>query len=144
LQQANKTIIESIREFILTCPFLQDWRVNVDYIGVDMSYSVYPLPCQPILSKYVDGGKKKQFQFAFMSKEEYDEDARINIENSGFYQLFDEWMEEQADTGNLPELANEKQHATGIETLNSGYLFDAENQLALYRIECRLLYEQEA
>ena len=142
--QQGISIIESIRAFILTCPFLAGWRVNVDYIGVDMNYSVDPLPCTPVLASYVDGGKKKQFQFAFMSKEEYDEDARINIENSGFYQQFEEWMEQQADAGIFPELSNPKQAATGIETLNSGYLFDAENQNALYRIECRLLYEQEA
>ena len=29
-------LIDSIRKFILTCPFLQDGRVNVDYIGEDM------------------------------------------------------------------------------------------------------------
>lgn len=34
--------------------------------------------------------------------------------------------------------------ATAIETLNSGYLYDAEANLATYRIECRLIYEQEA
>lgn len=142
--QQGISIIESIRAFILTCPFLADWRVNVDYIGVDMSYSVDPLPCMPTLARCVDGGRKKQFQFAFMSKEEYDEDARINIENSGFYQWFEEWMEQRADAGIFPELSNPKQTVTGIETLNSGYLFDAENKMALYRIECRLLYEQEA
>ncbi len=118
--------------------------MNVDYIGVDMSYSIDPLPCAPTLSMYVDGARKKQFQFALMSREAYDEDARINIENSGFYQQFEEWLEQQGEAGSLPELAGAKQNATGIETLNSGYLFDAENKLALYRIECRLLYEQEA
>lgn len=143
MRQGN-SIIEAVRAFILTCPFLQEWRVNVDYIGVDMSYSIDPLPCTPTLSKYVDGGRKKQFQFALMSMEAYDEDARINIENSGFYQQFEEWLEQQGEAGMLPELASQKQNATGIETLNSGYLFDAENKLALYRIECRLLYEQEA
>ncbi len=143
MRQGN-SIIEAVRAFILTCPFLQEWRVNVDYIGVDMSYSIDPLPCTPTLSKYVDGARKKQFQFALMSMEAYDEDARINIENSGFYQQFEEWLEQQGEAGTLPELASAKQNATGIETLNSGYLFDAENKLALYRIECRLLYEQEA
>lgn len=143
MRQGN-SIIEAVRAFILTCPFLQEWRVNVDYIGVDMSYSIDPLPCTPTLSKYVDGARKKQFQFALMSMEAYDEDARINIENSGFYQQFEEWLEQQGEAGRLPKLASAKQNATGIETLNSGYLFDAENKLALYRIECRLLYEQEA
>lgn len=142
--QEGKSIIESIRAFILTCPFLDERRVNVDYIGVSMSYSVDPIPCTPVLSSYVDGGKKKQFQFSFNSKEEYDEDARVNIENSGFYQRFEEWLEQKTEHEELPELSNEKQTATAIETLNSGYLYDAEGKLALYHIECRLLYEQEA
>lgn len=87
-------LIDSIRNFIITCPFLEDWRVNVDYLGTDMEYSIDILPCDPILQKYTDGGAKKQFQFAFTSREEYDTDVRINIENSGFFQMFDEWLEE--------------------------------------------------
>lgn len=83
---AESSIIESIRTFFLTCPFLHDGRVNVDYLGEEMSYSIDPLPCDPVVQKYVDGGKKKQYQFAICSKEVYDEDARVNIENSGFYQ----------------------------------------------------------
>lgn len=78
-------LIDSVRSYILTCPFLSDGRVNVDYIGTDMGYSVDPLPCDPIIQRYMDGGSKKQFQFAFTSQEEYDQDARINIENSGFF-----------------------------------------------------------
>ena len=28
--------------------------------------------------RYTDGGSKRQFQFAFSSRQEYDQDARIN------------------------------------------------------------------
>lgn len=59
MQEAN--IIDSIRTFILTCPFLDDYRVNVDHLSEDMSYSVDPLPCDPVLQKYVDGGKRNSF-----------------------------------------------------------------------------------
>lgn len=135
-------IIDSIREFILTCPFLGNWRVNVDYLGTGMEYSIDPLPCDPIVQRYVDGGAKKQFQFAFTSQEEYDQDSRINIENSGFFQAFDEWLEEQTFAGNLPELEGRKIPVL-IETLNSGYLYDINGVNAKYRIECRLIYVQE-
>ncbi len=135
-------LIEYIRELVLSCPFLADWRVNVDYLSEEMEYSIDPLPCDPIIQRYVDGGAKKQFQFAFTSKEAYDEDARINIENSGFYQKFEEWLEEQTNGGLLPDMSGRKQ-PYAVETLNSGYLYDAEGKLALYRIECRLLYVQE-
>lgn len=135
-------LIDAIRTYILTCPLLNDGRVNVDYIGTEMGYSIDPLPCDPIIQRYTDGGAKKQFQFAFTSQEEYDQDARINIENSGFFQLFAEWLEEQNFTGKLPELGEGK-IPVAIETLNSGYLYDMNGVNAKYRIECRLIYVQE-
>ena len=49
-------LINSIRSFILTCPFLEGGRVNVDYIGEGMEYSIDPLPCDPIIQRYTDGG----------------------------------------------------------------------------------------
>lgn len=135
-------LIDSVRSYILTCPFLSGGRVNVDYIGTDMGYSVDPLPCDPIIQRYTDGGAKKQFQFAFTSQEEYDQDARINIENSGFFQSFEEWLEQQSFNDNLPKL-EEKKNPISIETLNSGYLYDINEEKAKYRIECRLIYTQE-
>lgn len=142
MQETEISLIEYIRAFILDCPFLADWRVNVDYLSEKMEYSIDPLPCDPIIQKYMDGGSKKQYQFAFTSKQEYDEDARINIENSGFYQRFEEWLQDQVEKNNLPEMTGKKQPYS-VETLNSGYLYDAEGKRAMYRIECRLLYVQE-
>lgn len=135
-------LIKNIRDFILTCPFLEDWRVNVDYVGADMQYSIDPLPCDPIIQKYTDGGAKKQFQFAFTSEEEYDQDTRINIENSGFYQAFEEWLEEKTYKEEFPDLG-ERKIPVKLETLNSGYLYDVNGDKARYRIECRLIYVQE-
>lgn len=135
-------LIDSVRSYILACPFLSDGRVNVDYIGTEMGYSVDPLPCDPIIQRYMDGGAKKQFQFAFTSQEEYDQDARINIENSGFFQSFEEWLEQQSFNDNLPKLG-EKKSPISIETLSSGYLYDINEEKAKYRIECRLIYSQE-
>lgn len=135
-------LIDSIRTFISSCPFMQDWRVNVDYLGDAMEYSIDPLPCDPIIQRYTDGGAKKQYQFAFTSKEEYDQDARINIENSGFYEQFAEWLESRSFAGELPDLETEKSPVR-IETMNSGYLYDVDGENARYRIECRLIYTQE-
>ena len=133
----SKTI-DSIRETILTCPFLNGSCVNIDYVGAEMSYSIDPLPCDPVIKKYIDGGSQRQYQFSFTSKEEYDEDARVNIENSGFCEEFEYWLDKQ-----LPELSEGKRPVK-FETLNKGYLYDIDGNKAKYRIECRLIYEQEA
>lgn len=135
-------IIASIREHIMKCPLMENERVNVDYVGTDMSYSIDPLPCDPVLRRYTDGGAKKQFQFALTSNEAYDEDARVNIENSGFYEAFEDWLEKQNLKDDLPELPEGKT-AVVFETLNKGYLYDTDGNLARYRVECRLIYTQE-
>lgn len=135
-------ILEYIRDFILTCPLINGESVNVDYIGTDMTYSIDTLPCDPIIQQYTDGGAKKQFQFALTSKEQYDEDIRINIENSGFYEAFEEWLDTQSMMYKLPDMG-EKKSPIRFETKNKGYLYDVEEVYAKYRIECRLIYEQE-
>ena len=78
----------------------------------------------------------------YFSKKQYDQDSRINIENSGFFQDFDEWLEEQSFMGNFPDLEDGKLPVL-METLNSGYLYDVNGINAKYRIECRLIYVQE-
>ena len=136
------SIIEAIKTHIETCPLLQSGTVNVDYVGTEMTYSIDPLPCDPLIRKYVDGGSKKQYQFAFTSKEVYDEDERVTIDNSGFCQEFEDWLEAENMADSLPELPDGK-NAYKYETLNKGYLFDVDGNKAKYRIECRLIYTQE-
>ena len=137
-------VIEYIRDVIKTSSLLEEGkRVNIDYIGESMSYSIDALPCDPVIKEYVDGGQMKQFQFAFTSKEEYDEDARVNIENSGFFEKFEEWLNKLGNWKNpLPVMENKKS-PIGFETLNKGYLYDVNEHLAKYRIECRFIYNQE-
>lgn len=136
------SIIEAIKEHIETCPLLSGGCVNVDYVGTEMTYSIDPLPCDPVMKKYVDGGSKRQYQFAFTSKEVYDEDERITIDNSGFCQEFEDWLESENMADSFPELPEGKS-AYKYETLNKGYLFDIDGNKAKYRMECRLIYTQE-
>ena len=136
------SVIEAIKTHIGTCPFLTNGHVNIDYVGTEMSYSIDPLPCDPILQKYTDGGSRRQFQFAFTSKEHYDQDDQITIENSGFCQEFEDWLESENMLDFLPVLPEGKS-AYRYETLNKGYLFDIDGNKAKYRIECRLIYTQE-
>ena len=136
------SIIESIRDHIKTCPLLENGQVNVDYVGTEMSYSIDPLPCDPVIGGYVDGESKKQFQFSLTSKEYYDEDVRVAIDNSGFCQEFEDWLEVQNMLDNLPDLPGNRT-SIKYETLNKGYLYDIDGNKAKYRIECRLIYTQE-
>lgn len=136
------SIIQAIKEHIEKCPLLEGGKVKVDYIGTEMTYSLDILPCDPVIKKYTEGGSLRQFQFAFLSKEHYDEDERVTIDNSGFCQEFEDWLDVQNMMNNLPVLP-EKKYAYQYEVLNKGYLAQIDGNKARYSIECRLLYEQE-
>ena len=133
-----KPIIESIRNYILTCDFLKNGKVNVDYLPDEMSYSIDPIGGEPIYKRYADGGCLKQYQFALLSKEAYDGDARTGISNSGFYQFLEEWIEENNMLDIYPEL--ELHTPVRVEVVQSGYLFSTEADLGRYQIICRLIY----
>lgn len=140
------TLIEAVRDFILTCPFLDDLaKVNIDFLPTDASsYSIETAPTETIISTNIDGSSTRQFVFVFASRMSYTEELRNNIENSGFYEEFENWLEESTLLGALPEL-EDGLTATSIQAMSSGYLFDISGDLsnARYQIQCKLIYEKE-
>ncbi len=137
-------IIEKIREYFLNCPILDEYaRLNIDFLGVEPTqYTIEGQPVNPVIQKYVDGGALKQYVFVFGSREYYGADVLQNIENSGFFERFAAWVEEQSEKENLPELEGNKQ-AISMEVLTSGYLFSASEDNARYQIQMRLIYYEE-
>ena len=140
------TIVESVKNFILTCPLLSELkRLNIDFLPEDPdTYSLEGIPAPEILTTYLDGSTERQFVFVFAARFFYSEEVRNNIENSGFYEKFAEWLEEQTEADNLPKLSG-KRTASKIEAMSSGYLYDIAGDLtnARYQIQCRLIYDKE-
>lgn len=136
-------ITRAIRKYFLGCPLIKNHQIRIDYLGLDsIEYTIDPVPSDPIIKKYVDGGALKQFLFVFGSRESYGPDIIESIERSGFYQKLSEWIEEQNRENNLPILSGNKK-AEKIEIVTSGYLFDASEDLARYQIQLRLVYYED-
>lgn len=135
-------MIDSIRIFLKSCPYLKNGRINVDYLGPDaVRYTIDAVPAAPIVKSYAGGDSLRQFVFVFASREFYGQEVLQNIENNGFYESFAAWLEEQTNNGNLPQLSDGKT-AQSIEALSTGYLYDGDTDNARYQIQCRLLYHQ--
>ena len=141
------TIIESVRDFIAECPYLEKLlRIHVDFLPArETAYSIEEMPVQTIVAQNVDGSTRRQFSFVFAAQLAYSDEARNNIDNSGFYESFADWLERCTAGGKLPTLP-QGMTAEAIEAQSCGYLFDAASDLriARYQIQCRLLYEREA
>lgn len=139
------TIIESIRNFIETCPFLDDFRqaVNVEFLGENAkSYMLESTPVEPLVKRYMDGSSVMQYAFVFASREYYGPDVMENIENSGFYEHFAQWLDECTLDGNLPVMEDDKT-AKKITATTTGYVFNTDETKAMYQIQCKLIYFQE-
>ncbi len=139
----TKTIIEGVRDYILTCPYLDTLkRLNINFL--DDGYSIEEVPVDPVVKSYIDGSSERQFVFTFATRFEYNEEVKNNIDNSGFFEKFEKWLEENQSNGNLPELP-EKMTASSIEINSNGYLYGIDNNMAYarYQIQLRLLYDKE-
>ena len=139
-------IIESVKNFILTCPYLTELAaVNVDFLPDSTdTYSIEEVPTNSVIKTYLDGAQERQYVFVFASRFYYSDETKNNIENSGFYEDFSDWLDEQSQNGNLP-IMREGLTPTKIEAISSGYLFDISGDLsnARYQIQCRLIYDKE-
>lgn len=140
------TIIEAVKDFILQCPYLDALKkVNVDFLPQDStSYSIEETPVQPILKQFLDGSSERQFAFVFASRLQYSDEVRNNIENSGFFESFQGWLEACTENDVFPDLGSGKTPYK-IEAISSGYLFDVSGDFrnARYQIQCRLLYDKD-
>lgn len=139
------TIIESLINYFLTCPDVAELTtsIKVDFLqDKGNSFSIEPIATNPVVSNYIGGGGDRQFAFSFAVKFNYSDEARMNIENSEFFEKLEEWLEEQNRVGNMPTL-DEGKYADKIEVTSNGYLFGVTEDMRYgrYNIQCRLLYE---
>lgn len=137
-------VVQAVRDFIKQCPYLPEYykSLNVDYQGDEVgSYMIETTPADPWVKRYLNGTGIKQFPFVFSSKEIHTEDVRENINNSGFYEHFSEWLDECTRNGVFPDLEGNRK-AVKIFTTTSGYVYDTDNGTAQYVIQCNFHYFQ--
>lgn len=137
-------IIQALRDYIRQCPYLDMFenaiRVNVNYLEPSANtYSIEEIPIEPILKKYVNGDSIRQYAFIFTSREPYGVDVLQNIDNSGFYERFADWIESNNDNGIFPLLGDELEPQE-IKVTSTGYAFAVTEDTAQFQIQLKLKY----
>lgn len=136
-------IVEAVkRYFERSCPLVSGKKLNVSCLD-EKVHSCVIVPERPaaVIKKYPDGGSLRQFVFEFSTREFFDACSRDNLAVAAFYEKFAQWIEEQNESGVLPELGAGLS-SVGFELMTSGYLFDAMGKTAKYSIKLRLIYEK--
>lgn len=137
------TIIESLKTYFeQNAPDIN--VLGVDFLGDRIGGMVIEaVPCDPIMTEYLDGSTERQFLFVIGGREFYSEDVWQNIENARVYEQLQNWLEVQTRHGILPELGNNKR-AISLSVTSSAYILEADEpgSNARYQIQCQLTYFQ--
>ncbi|AVP66033.1 chloramphenicol resistance protein [Clostridium botulinum] len=137
-------IIDSLRNYMGKCPHLDTFnnaiRVNVNYLDPNAdTYSIEEVPIEPIIKTYVNGDSVRQYAFVFTSREPYGGDVLQNIDNSGFYEKFAEWIEENNNNNVFPKL-DKGLEPLEIKVTSTGYAFAVTEDTAQFQIQLKLKY----
>ena len=142
-------IVESVRNYILTCPHVSLFKkINIEFLPEDPNnLSVEEVPTQNgnVLDQFVDGSSYRQFAFVLAARFAFSDALSDSIQNSGFFENFQQWIETQNKLGVYPTLGS-GMTPNAIETMTSGYVLylDESNMTVRCQIQCRLLYTKEA
>lgn len=134
----EKAMIDKVREYIVTCPYLKEYaELNVEYLADKVeTYSVNEnVGYNPVVQEYLEG-TEMQFLFTFDSKLHWNEDTQNNINNSKFFENFRNWLKEN----NKHEIFPDIQGVYEIGTNTKGYIFATSENEAIYRIQCYIYY----
>lgn len=134
------SLAQSIYDYIRLCPLIDEGTyIRFNRLGpTPQEFSIEDVPEDVIVKRYI-GSSERQKTFNLVSREVYNQDQRINIEKSDFYEEFYEWIEKQNRLKNFPVLSDSA-IPTKIECLTAGYLYTADENTAQYQIQLRLTY----
>lgn len=138
------TRIESLRAYLLG--IIDDitkntnYQINADMLSKDVGdYSLDRVPSQPIVSKWVIGTAIKKDVYSFRSRKSYSQDTINNLANIGFFEAFEQEINEKNLKGELPNIDGIR----SIEYLSTGTLSNATTNTAEFDIQIQITYLEE-
>ena len=137
----NKSNMELIKEYIETCPLLENGKINVDYLkDKPQNYSIDKTPSNPIYKDYRDGSCLKQIIFDFTVQAPLSTKSIDNLANSKFCDDFMIWIEKENRKGNQPKIRG----VQWIKCTSPGYILGKTETTAIYIIQMQVVYREEA
>lgn len=134
-------MISEIRKYFFDLGIIdENSNINVDFLSNEpIQYVIEPIPAEPIIKPYKDGGSLRQFVFQFGSREYFGADVVQNMANTEFYENFSALIEDNNRKGVLPEIDG----IQSIECLSNGTINEDNTNNAKYVIQMRITYYKD-
>ncbi len=140
-------MIEAIRTWLRECPCINDLKdVGVDFLSSDVeTASIDKTPSSLVLNRFMDGSSRRQQTFTLRAWFPYSDENRQNIENSAFLENVCDWIDEQVEDDNMPNLGANKE-CESVEINTSDYLINVSpnGRKACYQVQLRMTYIKKA
>ena len=134
-------MIDKLRNYFFDLGIIdENSNINVDYLSNEpIQYVIEPIPVEPIIKPYKDGGSLRQFVFQFGSREYFGADVVQNMANTEFYEEFSALIEDNNRKGVLPKIDG----IQSIECLSNGTINEDNTDNAKYVIQMRITYYRD-
>lgn len=134
-------MIDKLRNYFFELGIIDgNSNINVDFLSNEpIQYVIEPIPVEPIIKAYKDGGSLRQFVFQFGSREYYGADVVQNMANTEFYEDFSALIEDNNRKGVLPKIDG----IQSIECLSNGTINEDNTSNAKYVIQMRITYYKD-
>lgn len=136
------SVFSAVRNWIAGYQELpEDAPVWVNFLGEDpRQFSVMSVPGKTATEDII-GNKTIEYPFAFGSTESTAENIE-RLSSVEFYEAFSEWLEEQTEAGNFPDLGTNRT-VERIEALDLATIIERTTDTGVYQILCKLIYQEE-
>ena len=134
-------MVDKIRTYFFELGIIdENSNINVDFLSNEpIQYVIEPIPVEPIIRPYSDGGSLRQFVFQFGSREYFGADVVQNMANTEFYEEFSALIEDNNKKGVLPNIDG----IQSIECLSNGTINEDNTDNAKYVIQMRVTYYKD-
>ena len=114
-----------------------EYQINVNMLSDKIdNYSVDKIPTASTVETWITGTEKHRDIYIFRSRMAYSQDVMNNLENVGFYEVFESIIDNKNKNGELPDIKG----IESITCLNSGTMNNANTNTCEFQIQLEIQY----
>lgn len=114
-------------------------QINTGFLSNEPdNYSLDKIPIERVVERWIIGDTICRDIYSFRSRMNYSADVINNIENIGFYEIFEKKIKEKNLSGDLPYIDG----IESIECLNCGSMNNANTNTAEFDIQIQIIYKE--
>ena len=140
----KNTRIDNLRTYLCkvidTLTTNKNFKINANMLSKNVNnYSLDKIPTASTIEKWVNGVEIHKDVYSFRSRKEYSTNEINNLQNIGFFEIFESTIKSNNKKGVLPNIKG----IESIECLNCGTMLSADTNTAIFDIQIQITYREE-